>query len=267
MIRFMKRERQLAVLIYLCRHGKATAPELAEHLEVSRRTVNRDMEALCMAGVPLITTRGQGGGISLPEGYVLERGLFPADEMDLHSFYGDSQKPKIALIQEACRKKRDIRFTYYSDRGISEKRVHPLRIIFRWGTWYMRGFCRERQAYRLYKLNRLWNPETLDGDAPPPPPCPPEGKAVGIFSDNYLLKALFKNSAAGYLVEEYGPSALEKTMGDKIYFEKAFANYSYMKRWVMGFGEEAEVLEPAELREEVKSSLKSLEKMYFSPET
>ena len=176
----MKQERLLSLLIYLSRRRKATAPELADYLEVSRRTVNRDMESLCQAGVPLITTQGRGGGISLPEGYVLEKGLFPADEIDLYSFYKESQVPKLSLIKEAVRGERDIRFSYFGEKGKSIKTVRPVRIIYRWGSWYMEGYCRKREAYRLYKINRLWEPALLE-KGPPPADLPADSNQKDIF--------------------------------------------------------------------------------------
>ena len=61
----MKLDRLLGILITLLRQDKITAPVLAEKFEVSRRTINRDIEALCLAGIPLVTEQGRGGGISI----------------------------------------------------------------------------------------------------------------------------------------------------------------------------------------------------------
>ena len=49
-----------------------TAPQLAEHFEVSVRTIYRDIDALSAAGVPVYSTPGKGGGVSLLEGYTLQ---------------------------------------------------------------------------------------------------------------------------------------------------------------------------------------------------
>ena len=57
----MKIERLIGILSVLLQEDKVTAPELAERFEVSRRTINRDIEALCIAGIPIQTTQGTGG--------------------------------------------------------------------------------------------------------------------------------------------------------------------------------------------------------------
>ena len=65
----MRADRLLSILLLLQVRGQATAGELARRLEVSERTIHRDMEALCAAGVPVYARRGVGGGWVLPEEY------------------------------------------------------------------------------------------------------------------------------------------------------------------------------------------------------
>ncbi len=58
-----------ALLLILQRRGRTTALELARELEVSERTVLRDIDELSGAGVPVYATRGPGGGFELLEGF------------------------------------------------------------------------------------------------------------------------------------------------------------------------------------------------------
>lgn len=65
----MRADRLLSILMHLQVHRRITARQLAEKLEVSERTIHRDMEALAIAGVPVVAERGSRGGWSLPDGY------------------------------------------------------------------------------------------------------------------------------------------------------------------------------------------------------
>ena len=77
----MKMERLISILSILLQREKVTAPELAEQFEVSRRTIQRDVESLCRAGIPIATAQGARGGISIMEGYRVDRTVLTAPEM------------------------------------------------------------------------------------------------------------------------------------------------------------------------------------------
>lgn len=77
----MKLDRLIGILSILLQRERVTAPELAERFEVSRRTIQRDVEALCRAGIPLVTVQGAGGGISILEGYRVDRTVLTGPEM------------------------------------------------------------------------------------------------------------------------------------------------------------------------------------------
>ena len=77
----MKMDRLIGILSILLQREQVTTPELAEQFEVSRRTIQRDIEALGRAGIPITTSQGSGGGISIMEGYRVDRTVLTAPEM------------------------------------------------------------------------------------------------------------------------------------------------------------------------------------------
>ena len=78
----MKIDRLIGILTILMQKEKVTAPYLAEKFEVSRRTINRDIEDMCKAGIPIVTLQGKNGGISIMEGYQIDKTLLTNDDMD-----------------------------------------------------------------------------------------------------------------------------------------------------------------------------------------
>ena len=79
----MKTDRLIGILSVLLQQERSTAPELAAKFEVSRRTIKRDIEALCKAGIPICTFQGAGGGIGIMEGYRMDRTLLTSKDMQM----------------------------------------------------------------------------------------------------------------------------------------------------------------------------------------
>nr|WP_295970633.1 YafY family protein [uncultured Bacillus sp.] len=77
----MKIDRLIGIITILLQSEKVTAPELAERFEVSRRTINRDIEDICTAGIPIVTTQGTNGGIAIMEGYKIDKVLFSDEDL------------------------------------------------------------------------------------------------------------------------------------------------------------------------------------------
>ncbi len=187
--------RLFEILYVLLERRQVSAPELAERLGVSVRTVYRDVEALGEAGIPVYASQGRGGGISLMEGFTLSRaalsdgekdallmavkglaaseedarsalsklsGLFARGaqdwlEVDLSAWGAGGQKDeRFALVREAIRARRVISFTYCSAYGLRrERRVQPARLAFKAAAWYLQAKCCEKGAYRTFRLSRM----------------------------------------------------------------------------------------------------------------
>lgn len=296
-------ERLIGILSILLQKEKVTAPELAEQFEVSRRTIQRDIESLCRAGIPISTAQGAGGGISIMEGYRVDRTVLTAPEMqailaglrsldsvsgtrryaqlmeklsagtgglvpggahmfiDLSSWYKTSLPPKIERIQGAIEQHRTIRFTYYSPKEESVRTVEPYFLVFHWSTWYVWGWCQSRQDFRLFKLNRMT--ELASGEPFEPRPAPlPDLEPERIFPARYQVTVLFEASCRWRLVEEYGVDRFTVEPDGKLRFTGGFPDADSVLRWVLTFGDKAELLEPKELRKLLGDLTETLAKRY-----
>ncbi len=77
----MKIDRLVSILVVLLRRERVQAKELAEMFEVSVRTILRDVEAINLAGIPIVTYQGANGGIGIAEGYRLDKSVLSDDDM------------------------------------------------------------------------------------------------------------------------------------------------------------------------------------------
>ena len=296
----MKMERLIGILSILLQRDKVTAPELAEQFEVSRRTIQRDIESLCQAGIPIATAQGTGGGISILEGYRVDRTVLTTPEMqailaglqsldsvsgtrryaqlmeklsagsggrdshiliDLSSWYKTSLSPKIEAIHSAIRQHQTIRFTYFSPRETALRTIEPYDLVFQWSSWYVWGWCQTRQDFRLFKLNRMT--DLVPGEPfTPRPASPPDLSAERVFPAKYQVTVLFDPACRWRLVEEYGPDSFTIQPDGRLRFTWGFPDADSVLSWVLTFGEGAELLEPAELRLRLAALTATLARRY-----
>ncbi len=302
----MKLDRMIGILSILLQQEKVTAPYLAEKFEVSRRTINRDIEALCMAGIPLATTPGQNGGISIMDGYKIDRTLLSRSDMqailaglrsldsvsgtrrytqlmeklsagasnllagdthiliDLSSWYKASLSPKIELLHGAILSGHRVSFTYFSPKGESERTVEPYDLIFQWSSWYLWGWCCKREDFRLFKLNRMTDLKMDEPFQKRPAPLP-DLSSERVFPNVYQIKAKIRPEYKWRLVEEYGPDSFVEQPDGNLLFSAGFTDRESLICWIASFGEGAELLEPAEFRQEMLKFAEGIRKNYLEP--
>jgi predicted DNA-binding transcriptional regulator YafY len=195
-------QNRLFEIIYILLNKKTTtAKELAEHFEISTRTIYRDIDALSLAGIPVYTEKGKNGGISLLPDYVLNKSLLSEKEQQeilsalhglsnvktdetkevlgkLSTFFKKSAVPwmevdfsdwgwrtseTFAAFKTAIMEKRVAEFDYYSTYGEKTHRlVEPIQLWFKSRAWYLRTFDIVKNDFRLFKLTRIKNPIITD---------------------------------------------------------------------------------------------------------
>lgn len=296
----MKIDRLIGIITILLQQEKATAPELAKRFEVSRRTINRDIEDICKAGIPLATRQGFGGGISVADGYSIDKSLFTYNELqtllaalqgidsvsktsymatlsdklsskgnrivadntiiiDLASHYQASLTEKIGTIKKAITENRHLSFEYYYEKGEKQRTIEPYRLVFKWSSWYVFGYCVDKKAFRLFKLNRLWDLEILS-DQFLSRDIPKEALSFEdyLHTKNFHLKALFAKSAKHRLIEEYGINCFCVNKNSDLLFEGSFASYENMREWIFSFGNTVRILAPAKLNKDRRQQAQSI---------
>lgn len=305
----MKIDRLIGILSVLLQRNMVTAPYLAERFEVSRRTINRDIEDLCKAGIPIMTKQGKGGGISILDNYKLNKTLLTNMEMqdilaglrsldsvngtnqykilmeklsvgssdflvgnqsvliDLSSWYKDSLAPKIQMIRSAVDNCRKLSFYYFSPKGESCRIIEPYYLIFRWSNWYVWGWCDIREAYRLFKLNRIERLTITETTFSRRKDRVPDLRDDRIFPGGIRVKALFEPECKWRLVEEFGTGCYKELPDGKLLFHGDYTGKENLVTWLLTFRDKVFLLEPEEIRQELCYALQSVLQRYKPPYT
>lgn len=193
----MQTEHLFELTYILLDRKSVTAGAMAEHFGVSKRTIYRWVDALNLAGVPVITSKGKGGGISLSEKYALDKAVLTEDEkleilssvQALEVLSGNSSAAVSKLkaitktnadwikvdfapwntkaneireffnqLKSAILMRHIVNFDYYSAKGeIARRTVEPWKIVFKGQAWYLYAYCCEKNAARFFKLARMQN--------------------------------------------------------------------------------------------------------------
>ena len=169
--------------------------------------------------------------------------------IDLSSWYKTSLPPKIERIQGSIEQHLVLRFAYYSPKGESARTVEPYYLVFHWSTWYVWGWCRTREDFRLFKLNRMTDLTAGEPFTPRPAPLP-DLAPERIFPAKYVVTVLFDPACRWRLVEEYGADRFTEEPDGRLRFTGPFPDADSVLSWVLTFGDKAELVEPEELREQ-----------------
>ena len=185
-----------------------SASSLADHFEVSKRTIERDLSALQQAGVPIYATPGRRGGYALDLQHTLpplnlsaaevaavasalavvgtstpfthagrtalQKILAVLREVDAESTRELAARirifdrraechPSLAAVEQAIVEQRVVEISYVSKIDeFTSRSVEPVAVLGVQPYWYLWGFCRLRQAPRVFRLDRIRSATVLD---------------------------------------------------------------------------------------------------------
>ena len=194
--------RLFQIVYLLMEKTQMTAGELAEILEVSERTIYRDIDKLTVAGIPIYTNQGKGGGISILPNYVLDKTVLTTEEKNkimeslnaleavslddddsmskLRSFLGKQYQDWIEIefsswgnsredavkfeqIKNAILERYYMKIIYSGNQeSMVERKIKPIKLCFKQQAWYLYAYCCLREDYRFFKLRRISQMEIMD---------------------------------------------------------------------------------------------------------
>ncbi len=197
----MKIDRLYAITIYLLNHRKTSASELARRFEVSLRTIQRDIDTLCLAGIPIVAVTGAAGGYEIIDTFRMEQhaatqedyshiltalqglatatndpkvnatfeklaSLTKAGERSIildFSVLHEGNEKILQLLQSAVLSKRTVNFTYTNTDNVTRSHmVEPIAVLYRWYAWYLLAYSTVKKEYRTYKLVRMSDLQVTD---------------------------------------------------------------------------------------------------------
>lgn len=296
----MRDSRLFRILYYVLEKGKVTANELSEKFEVSVRTIYRDIDVISSAGIPIYATQGKGGGIEIADDFVLKKSLLSEKEQEqilvalkgleginkqyenelltkLSAFFkikntnwievdftnwqrGNEYDELFNDIKSAIIDKNIIRFTYFSSNEKETSReVKPIRLLFKGWDWYVYTFCLLRNEFRYFKLSRIRDLKILDENF--------EDSYEDVvlikkmeYKDTVHVKLKFDRKVAFRVYDEMGDIKEDKE--GNLYAEIELPNDYNLYNYIFSFGESVEVLEPIEIRNNIRDMINKMSRIY-----
>lgn len=296
----MRDSRLFRILYYVLEKGKVTANELSEKFEVSVRTIYRDIDVISSAGIPIYATQGRGGGIEIADDFVLKKSLLSEKEQEqilvalkgleginkqyenelltkLSAFFkikntnwievdftnwqrGNEYDELFNDIKSAIINKNIISFTYFSSNEKETSReVKPIRLLFKGWDWYIYAFCLLRNEIRYFKLSRIRDLKILDENF--------EDSYEDVvlikemeYKDTVRVKLKFDRKVAFRVYDEMGD--IKEDEEGNLYAEIELPNDYNLYNYIFSFGESVEVLEPIEIRNNIRDMINKMSRIY-----
>ncbi|MBQ8597050.1 MAG: YafY family transcriptional regulator [Lachnospiraceae bacterium] len=184
--------------------------------------------------------------------------------IDLSDWSGRRQE-LYGQLKEAVLNKKKIRFDYYGQYGeMTSRQVCPAQLLFKEYTWYLRAFCESRQAMRLFKVLRMKRVEVLEEtfdavDAGEEERVIGNDKVKGV---NAEISLLIDKKEAYRVYDRFEEEDITVLENGDFSVKARYLIDDWVYGMILSFGPAARVLEPAFVREEIKSRLKEMQEIY-----
>ena len=162
------------------------------------------------------------------------------------------------------RRQLDLRYYSMSRDDVTARRVDPYHLTYAGGGFYLVAHCHLREAPRIFAVERIRALRTLAGRFTLPAAFDAERYLNGAWGilrgDVVTVRVLFARTLARYIAERlWHPTQQLRTLPDgRLEMTLRVADTLEVRRWILGYGTEAEVVEPAALREAIRREAEAL---------
>ena len=174
----------------------------------------------------------------------------------------NEQEERFDMIKTAILNKNLIKFTYYNSNGERSKRiVEPLQIWFKDKSWYLISYCRLKEDYRIFKINRIKEIEILQKHFER---NLPKVKKEEKYSLKNISLELEINKEMTYRVyDEFENREITKKEDGNFIVNVEYPENEWIYGYILSFGEYAKVLKPEHAKTIIKDKLQKTLKNYL----
>ncbi|MFS0723619.1 helix-turn-helix transcriptional regulator [Paenibacillus sp. 1P07SE] len=185
-------------------------------------------------------------------------------QLSFYHWQGRSELlPVLDLCQQAIVQNRLVSFAYLDRRGIATDRtVEPYRLHFSERSWYLKGFCLERQAYRTFKLTRAEHFRLQEGRFVPRDDSSEEMREEDYRSQLVAVKMQISPLVREHFVERYGRKCMDDSDPECLIASIEVPQDEEGFRFIAGFGAAVKILEPSSYVEQFMAFLEGMMQVY-----
>ncbi len=168
------------------------------------------------------------------------------------------------IIHAALREQKLAAFDYFDRKGqSSQRKIEPTRLILKGNSWYVQGFCLDRQDFRLFKISRMAGLTMLDEPFSPRETPPVISDFVEMMTKRQLTVKLLVHESARDSVMDYCNAENITPYGEHHFIAlMPFIDDDAGYNLLLSFGDRCECLEPPEIRDELIRRIENLSRLY-----